>query len=308
MLRILFVFLDGVGLGPADEEINPLVAAELPAFRRLAGGHPWSAATPTLVRDRHVFRPIDATLGMPGLPQSGTGQASLFTGVNGARLAGRHYGPYPHSRTRPAIAADNVFRRVARLDGTEAPDAAFANAYPPRFFSYAEARDRWTVTTRCCLDAGVRIRTLEDVLNGDALTADLTGELWRTRLGLPAPGLTEAEAGAHLVRIAEQHTFTLFEYFLPDKAGHSQSEERAAAVLASLDRFFTGVLDHLDATNTLLVISSDHGNLEDLSTKTHTLHPVPLIAYGRLAECFGGVTDLTGVTPAVLAALRTARA
>jgi hypothetical protein len=109
MLRILFVFLDGVGLGPADEEINPLVAAELPAFRRLAGGHPWSAATPTLVRDRHVFRPIDATLGMPGLPQSGTGQASLFTGVNGARLAGRHYGPYPHSRTR----SDNLINRDA---------------------------------------------------------------------------------------------------------------------------------------------------------------------------------------------------
>ena len=62
-----------------------------------------------------VFRAIDARLGVEGLPQSGTGQAALFTGVNAPRLAGRHYGPYPHSKTRPALTADNVFSRILRL-------------------------------------------------------------------------------------------------------------------------------------------------------------------------------------------------
>ena len=31
---------------------------------------------------------------VPGLPQSGTGQYSLFTGDNGAQRFGRHFGPW----------------------------------------------------------------------------------------------------------------------------------------------------------------------------------------------------------------------
>src|SRR5690606_29320670 len=109
--HVTFVFLDGVGLGPAGPE-NPLATLRLPAFERLAGGQRWTTEAGALAEPDHVFHPLDATLGLDGLPQSGTGQASLFTGVNCAARAGRHWGPYPHSTSKPVIAAKNLFVRL----------------------------------------------------------------------------------------------------------------------------------------------------------------------------------------------------
>lgn len=301
---VLFLFLDGVGLGEADPRRNPFASLRLPSFEALAGGQPWTDEAAAVAAEDHVVRPIDATLGVEGLPQSGTGQATLFTGVNCAALAGRHYGPYPHSRTRAAIAESNVFRQVSQVFPAAPEPAVFLNAYPPRFFTVARQRDRWTVTTRACLDAGLRIRTAEDLAAGRALTAELTGQAWRDQLHLPVPLLSEEEAGARFARVGARHRFTLFEYFLTDKAGHSQSATKAADVLLALDRFLAGVRAHFDPERSLLVVTSDHGNLEDLSTKSHTSNPVPLIAYGRGAERFGAVEALTGVTPAIVNLLR----
>ena len=300
---LLFVFLDGVGLG-ADVGHNPLAVLPLPAFERLAGGQRWLRTSEVVREPGHVFRAIDARLGVEGLPQSGTGQAALFTGLNAPRLAGRHYGPYPHSKTRPALAAENVFSRILRLGLPLEEPVAFANAYPPRFFTYARQRDRWTVTTRCCLEAGVPIRSQAELDAGHALAADLTGQAWRDRLGLDVRVITEEDAGARLVQLSGQHAFTLFEYYLTDKAGHSRDAQRAERVLRALDRFFAGLLDVFDERRDLLLVTSDHGNLEDLSVKGHTLNAVPLVAYGRGASAFQDVRDLTDVTPAVVEALR----
>ncbi len=304
-MHILFVFLDGVGLGAEEGERNPLAALSLPAFERLAGGQRWTADARFFAGPDHLFHPLDANLGLPGLPQSGTGQATLFTGVNCAAVAGRHYGPFPHSKTKPVLAAENIFTKILALGLPYEEPAVFANAYPPRFFAYVKKRDRWTVTTRCCLDAGLRIRGHEDLLASRALAADLTGAGWPDRhLGLTP--ITEAEAGRRLHALSRTHAFTLFEYYLTDKAGHSRSFDRADTALRALDAFFAGVLDGLDPAKDLLLITSDHGNIEDLSTKGHTRNPVPLVAYGRGAGFFAAVDDLTGVTPAILEMMRDA--
>ncbi|MDX1420924.1 MAG: peptidase [Rubricoccaceae bacterium] len=295
--HLLFVFLDGVGLGPPGA-MNPLTARPLPAFRRLAGGADWSAVAPATRTPAHVFRSLDATLGLEGLPQSGTGQASLFSGVNCAALAGRHFGPYPHSTSKPVLEAESVFARLRRA-GHAAGDLAFANAYPDRFFRYAEGRSRWTVTTFSCRASGVRLRTAADLRAGRALAADLTAAGWP---GAEVPVVSEAEAGARLARLAAAHRFTLFEYFLTDKAGHAQDAARAGAVLGALDRFFGALLDARDP-GTLLVVSSDHGNLEDLSVKTHTRHPVPLVALGPRAGTLADAESLTDVTPGLVGLL-----
>lgn len=302
---LIFVFLDGVGLGAADPASNPLAAETLPALARLAGGRRWTNDADAFAHTSHVFRPIDATLGVAGLPQSGTGQATLLTGINAARLAGRHYGPFPHSKTRAALASENVFLKIQRLGLPFAEPAVFANAYPDRFFAYVEQRDRWTVTTRCCLDAGLRIRTHADLLAGRALPADLTARGWPQSDPALTP-FSEAEAARRLLRLADRHAFVLFEYFLTDKAGHSRDHDRAAAVLHALDRFFAALLDAMEPSRRMLLVTSDHGNLEDLSSKSHTANPVPLVAYGAGASHFAEVEDLTGVTPAILAALRAA--
>lgn len=302
MPHLLFVFLDGVGLGPADPDVNPLARFRLPAFERLGAGHAWTDALPDRTAPAHVVRRIDANLGVDGLPQSGTGQATLFTGVNCAEVAGRHYGPFPHSATKPLLDEDNLFHQLQRHYPEPGEPGAFANAYPPRFFTYAQKRDRWTVTTRCCLAAGVRIRGVDDLQRGAALTADLTGTGWH-RLDLPIDTIDEAEAGERLHRLSRSHPFTLFEYFFTDKAGHSRSFDRAGSVLQALDRFFDRLIHCLDPTEDLLLVTSDHGNLEDLSTKSHTRNPVPLIAYGRGAPEFASVADLTDVTPAIVEAV-----
>jgi hypothetical protein len=289
----VFVFLDGVGLGPPGPA-NPLSTRDLPTFRRLAGGAAWTAGAPPHRAPDHVFVPLDACLGVAGLPQSGTGQASLFSGVNCAALAGRHFGPYPHSTSKPVLEARSTFARLVAAG--HAPERlAFANAYPPRFFAHAEARARWTVTTFSCRAAGVRLRTTADLAVGRAVAADLTGARW------PDPGLApvpEAETAARLARLAAAHRFTLFEYYLTDKAGHDQDAAAAAAVLGALDRFFDALLDRLDP-GTLLLVASDHGNLEDLSVRTHTRHPVPLVALGPGAGALAAARDLTDVTPAL---------
>ena len=303
--HILFVFLDGVGLGRPDPASNPMQRFSLPAFNRMAGEQPWTQSLQPVDAPDHVVRAIDATLGVEGLPQSGTGQASLFTGANCAQLAGRHYGPYPHSATRATIARHNIFRQILRTRRHHPEPAAFANAYPERFFQFAREKNRWTVTTLACVEADISIRTYADLLHGRALPADLTGAGWQRLTEHPIDPISESEAARRLLDISQQHPFTLFEYFLTDKAGHSRSFETGARILTSLDAFFGTLLDEIPPDTTLLV-TSDHGNLEDLTTKSHTRNAVPLIARGRLARHFLQVRSLVDITPAVVEAFKSA--
>ncbi len=303
MQRILFVFLDGVGLGPSTAT-NPLATATWSAFERMAHGQPWAQPFDPVCSDRHVVRPIDATLGIEGLPQSGTGQATLFSGVNGAALVGRHFGPFPHSATHEVLDTNNLFHRVHALLADSSQPAAFANAYPPQFFDRIQQRGRWTVTTRCCHTAGVDVRGLADVRNGRALTAELTGDAWRTRLDLEVPILTEAEAGARLAALHREHALTLFEYFLTDKVGHGRLDTSPTHILRGLDQFFGALLDTLNPEHETLVVTSDHGNLEDTERRTHTRNPVPLIVRGWAAPYFQEATSIADVTPCIVTALR----
>jgi hypothetical protein len=303
--HVLFVFLDGVGLGPATPKSggdNPFATLHLPAFERLAGGQPWTQAARPVRTPRHTFVPIDATLGVPGLPQSGTGQAALFSGENAAVAHGAHFGPYPPTAVRPLLDAQSVYARLIRT-GLDPDSLAFANAYPDRFFSAAEARGRWTTTTYMARSAGVRLGTADDLAGGEALAADLTGVGWQRLVDPALVPVTEAEAAVRLVGIARTHRFTLFEYYLSDKAGHSRDTARAAEVLASLDRFFGALLSLLDPDRDLFIVSSDHGNLEDLGTKSHTTNPVPLVALGRDADRLAHATSLLDVTPMLVSAM-----
>lgn len=287
-----------MGLGAETSE-NPFTRCHLPAFDTLGGGRIWTTRHPGILNDRLLFQAIDARLGVSGLPQSGTGQATLFTGVNCAKLASRHFGPFPHSTSLPIISDQSIFKRILDLGES----VCFANAYPPRFFEYVQERNRWPVTTRCCLDASVRIRTLDDLAGGTAVAADITGAGLRKDLSLGVSTITEKEAADRLVALAANHRFTAFEYFHTDKAGHAQDFNRSIECLVSLDRLISGLLTRIDRDDITLIVTSDHGNIEDLSIRTHTLNPVPLAVYGPAATCFKEVRSLTDVVPAILGAL-----
>lgn len=296
-MSVLFVFLDGVGLGPAGPD-NPLATLDLPAFQRLGGGAPWTADAPPVRTPTHTFVPIDATLGVEGLPQSGTGQAALFTGVNAAHIHGRHFGPYPPTTVRPTVAEQSMFAQLVAA-GVAPARLAFANAFPDRFFQHVDRTKRWTATTLAAHSAGVRLRRADHLRAGRALAADLTGASWQRLFDPSFAPITEADAARQLAALLHEHVFVLHEYFLTDKAGHSQDPERAADVLHALDRFFGALLDALRPED-LLVITSDHGNLEDLGTKSHTRHPVPLVAWGEGAAGFADAASLLDVTPRLL--------
>ncbi|MFV0389340.1 MAG: hypothetical protein ACK5NT_11365, partial [Pyrinomonadaceae bacterium] len=97
------------------------------------------------------------------------------------------------------------------------------------------------------------------------------------------------------------HHFTLYEYFLTDKIGHDMNWDAARIVLPELALFVQRTIELIDSTNTTLILTSDHGNIENLSIRNHTLNKVPTIVWGRNNhEIANSITDLTHITPAIL--------
>ena len=296
--HVLLLFLDGLGIGKKDEKYNPFLVADMPVIKKLMGG-----VMPTLRKDHRngaqmTFKPIKATLGIPGLPQSGTGQAALLTGVNTAQIIGKHYGPHLYSTLKPIVAEQNIFRKL-QIFGQ---NVLYANAFPQQYFDYLKSpRYRTTAIAYAWLSTGNKLNDSDSLRKSQSLSADITNERWH-KLGYPdMPTMTFHEAGKRLVKLTEIFNFVLFEYYFTDHAGHSQSMKEAVGVLQKLDGLLEGILDSLDHKSMLLLLTSDHGNLEDLSTKSHTRNPVPLLAIGKNHKRFAAnVKEITDVTPAII--------
>lgn len=302
--RVLLIFLDGVGIGARDPRRNPFFAAEVPFLRSQFDGFIPSLRHPRSESRHAACVPANATLGVSGYPQSGTGQTALYTGVNAARLIGQHFGPYVYSTLKPVVAAHNIFQRL-RDAGFPIADLALANAFPRRFFDYLNGgRKRMVAGMLSALSADVPFRDIRALKRGTAVSADITAALWKD-IGHPdAPVLTPYEAGVNLGGISRRHAFTLFEYFLTDKAGHERSMPIALEILRQVDAFLHGVCSAVDRSSTLVIITSDHGNMEDLSTKTHTRNPVPVLFIGDAPEALRSVSSISDITPAVVTFLR----
>lgn len=297
MARVVFIFLDGVGLGETTDS-NPLATAPMPALQALIGGP--LVAGHVIDEPELVLKPIDATLGIPGLPQSATGQTALFTGVNGAALIGRHLSAWPTGPLIEAIERDNILKWAAE----NGHQPTFANAYSPAYFErMRQNQRRHSVTTLCTLSAGLPLRDLNDLLHDQAVYWDITHHALRERYHIDVPLRDPGESGRNLARLSADHELVVFESFLTDVAGHRQEQAFATRVLETVDRFLAGVLDTVDPDVTLCV-TSDHGNLEDLSTREHTRHPIPLLAAGPHAVVFRDVTAITGVAKKVKTILR----
>ncbi len=300
-MRTIFLFLDGVGLGNTDADINPIFRARLPHLRSLLEGKLPHLGLRRISSDRAVAIPLNTTLGVGGLPQSGTGQATLFTGVNAARMMGKHFGPYPATTLHPLIEASNIFRQYK----ARGRSVCFANAFPKQFFDYAASGTRrLSVTTLACRFAEVPLLHAESLARDESVSADITRARW-PELGYPdLPIVTPREAGKHLWNLTARHSFTLFEYWLTDYAGHGRDMAIAVETLERFDGLLGGLLENFNPKECTFILTSDHGNIEDLSTKSHTRNPVPCILAGRKhRELSSVLKTLTHVTPALLASL-----
>jgi len=295
-MSIIFVFLDGVGLAPAGPD-NPLTDAKMPALHALLGGP--LTVEQACVQPGLLLKGIDATLDMPGLPQSGTGQIALFAGFNAAALHGHHQPHFPPVALRPRLAEQSVLRRVVARGGR----ATFANAFGSGYWEAVAARRiRRSASVIAAEGAGLRFRDMDDLRAGQALAWDVTGAALRMRDVGPVPYVAPQAAGANLARLANDHDLVFYESSLPDLAGHGRLTDRVETVMATLDGLLGGLLIAMRPQDTLL-ISSDHGNVESIAAPTHTRNPVPLLVVGPGAAAFADVASIIGVADALMSAV-----
>jgi hypothetical protein len=269
-----------------------------------------------------LFKAIDATLGVDGLPQSGTGQTALLAGVNAAALHGRHQPHVPPVALRGLLAERSIFQRVIARAGR----ATFANPFGPGYWQAVAARRiRRSASVIAAEGAGLRFRDGADLRNGRAVSWDVTNAAMRAR-DIEAPLVMPAQAGTHVARLAHEHDLVFYESFLPDLAGHGRltKDERSepnderrrtndqsteTGVLSSfvlrpwsveeqihqamrlLDGLLGGALATMRPEDTLLM-TSDHGNVESIAAPTHTRNPVPLLVVGPAARAFEAVESI----------------
>ena len=288
---VLLFFIDGLGIG-ARGPFNPLDslpnAAPLAVFQN---------ETPETFLDGLVV-PTDPRLGIEGRPQSASGQTTILTGINAPATIGYHKQGFPNKPLLEIIGRHSIFRQLT--DAGVQP-ITFANAYTSRFF---DERPRWISATTAAVEAaGLRFRTVEDVRNDDAVFMDYSNRILIER-GEGVAERSEHEAATVLSNIVTQNRFTLYEYFITDKVGHAQDMAEARSVLTSLALFLRETLIRLDLKRTTVILTSDHGNIEDLSSRNHTLHAVPTIVWGAQRERIAArINNLADITPAIVALL-----
>lgn len=296
-MSVLLIFVDGLGIGMRGRH-NPLdllgeEASPLAVFQDEEPRLPFEGA---LVR-------TDATLGVEGRPQSASGQTTILTGINAPARLGYHKQGFPNEEMRAIIREHSVFLQLKKAG---VHPLVFANAYTRRFF---DARPRWVSATTVAVEAaGLPFRTADDLRAGRAVFHDFTNRTLAER-GEEGPLRTPEEAARILARLAGEHRFTLYEHFLTDRMGHEQNREGALEVLGNLARFVRAVLEGVELSRTNVILTSDHGNVEDLSTRNHTLNRVPTLAWGPgRAQVARRVRTLADITPVIVELLANADA
>jgi len=284
-MSVLLLFFDGVGIAPAEPDTNPIARAVNRPFPVLDIDYDY--------RDG-LLKQTDPTLGVDGLPQSATGQATILTGVNGAEIEGRHVTAYPTVKLREMIARESIFKKVAAMGASP----IFANAYHPGYFARRETR--YSVSTWSWLAAGIPYHNLDDLVLGRAVSHDLTNQ-FMNEFGFIVPVRAPAQSGHILGEMIERHEFVFFEYILTDMVGHSGDFNRAEVILAQIVEMLDALFGEVDLRRHTVILVSDHGNFEDLSTNTHTRNNVPTIAWGPGAtEFISSIQGLADITPGIL--------
>ncbi len=287
------LFIDGVGIGRRDPAVNPL--AREGAQAHLLARFLEDGLSPSPIALGGVATSLETTFGIPGRPQSASNQTAILTGLPAPKLTGKHVLGFPDAPLRALLSEHALPRRLLE----EGLCATFANAYPAGYLDAlglsrrpsenadvviperARRRIRPSATTLAMAAGQVALRTLDDARRGEGLTHDIHGGTARGR-GFGVPERSPDEAAAIFWRIAAEADFTLFEHYLADEAGHAQDFAAAAAALQSFEDF-TRAVAQARPPHAHVLVCSDHGNVEDLSTRSHTLHRVPALYFGPSA-------------------------
>jgi hypothetical protein len=304
MARILFLFLDGVGLGEDIPDRNPFAIADMPRLSLLLNGRRLLASSAPYEGELATLLAIDAQLDVQGAPQSASGQATILTGRNVPAEIGEHYGPKPNPPIIDILEENNLFMEIQRRGGT----TALLNAYPPQYFESIHSRRRlYSAVPLAVTAAGLKLMTASDLQGKRAMSADFTGVGWAAQPDFPpAPIYSPQEAGALLATLSLEYDFAWFDYWITDYIGHRGTIEQGVQLIQTFDAILGGLVDAWKEREDLIIITSDHGNLEDLSQRGHTLNNVPMIAIGsrlRREQFVSELRSLTDFMPAILSTI-----
>jgi 2,3-bisphosphoglycerate-independent phosphoglycerate mutase len=309
MKKLIFIFLDGVGIGKPESN-NPFFRANaefLPLYK-----------TGCILPDGNPIKAIDACMEVQGMPMSATGQTSLFSGMNIPAYVNEHRNSYPDIELRKIIKKKNLFSmlRKNRLN------PSFLNAFPYaselfspyhisiedngdfRFSDEFRAQVRRTLSVTTCMMITNYMRPFgkKDILQKRALFHDFTNiTLNQKGVGPPIPQFSPEDAAEIIYNASRNYDFILYEYFLTDLYGHGFEMIDCIELIQQLNLLIKHLISLLDPKSDTLLITSDHGNLEDASTQLHTYNPALLLTSGyHSKELRDNIQNLADVTPAIL--------
>ncbi len=301
-MSVLLFFVDGLGLGTNDLQTNPFCQAKLSRTTELLGKKWVFSQDEPIFADNATMIPTDAGMGVFGRPQSATGQAAILTGRNIPSLVGTHYGPKPNQAIAELICQGTIFHHVAKARKS----SALLTPYPQRYFdAIASGRRSYSTVPLAAADAGIPLLTADDLKAGDAVSPDFTGQGWHDHLGYDdIPTISLEDAGGRIAQLGKRHDFAFFEHWLSDYIGHRGTMAEATRHLERLDTVIGGIVDNWREEDGLLIICSDHGNLEDKSDRRHTTNPTPTILVGanhaNLGARIESLADIAGIVQETL--------
>ena len=221
-------------------------------------------------------------MGVLGTPQSATGQTALFTGINGAKILERHVTGFPTYTLRPLFREKSVIKRFVE----NGKKATLLNSYTDWYLNKIQSsRGKRFISASSLTQAasGLPFFTMKDYLAGKSLYMDITNWFLKST-GMNIALTTPKKTGRKLVSLARNYDLVLYEYFFTDKIGHEADMKSARKILNHIEGLLEGVWEEMDPEKELFILSSDHGNFEDLSHTHHTNHLVPTIVYGKSSD------------------------
>jgi hypothetical protein len=286
-VRVALLFTDGVGIGHPDADHNPLARGEYLLSQ-------FSDGSGTRLPNGGNLSSLDATFGVKGRPQSASNQTALLTGLAAPAQLGQHTLGFPNAELRGLLSEHSIVKQLRGLERS----ATFANVFPLPYLgalgltAHGENAStapplppRWrrklrpSASTLAFAAGSIPFRTLRHAHTGTGLTPDIDGSKSAAR-GLQVPKRSASEAAEIFWSLAQD--FTFFEHYFADEAGHAQDFEEARWALETFDAFARAVVARCPGDAQVLIVS-DHGNVEDLSHRSHTLARVPLLSFGPAA-------------------------
>jgi bisphosphoglycerate-independent phosphoglycerate mutase (AlkP superfamily) len=286
--RIIIIFIDGIGIGNLSPSFNPCFYSKTGIFSSTNKELPWEG----------LLFPLDAQLGISGLPQSATGHTTIYSGINAPALIKKHLYGFPNAELRMALREKSLFVRLIR----KGLNCKFMNAFRPIFFTSPELfkNKHMSATTEMNKYAGLPFADFSQIKGHKALYHDYTnGE--PVSKGFDLPVFSARQAAQILVNESALNNVVLYEYFMTDFAGHACDMETAVNEIHLVENLIMAVLKKIDMRETSLLVVSDHGNIEDLRTKSHTLNPAFFGIWGdRLKKSNLDLNSLLDVCPLIL--------